>query len=200
MKYLALIVCLVLATECFALSKEDVKEIAHAAEAAPLHITGDATFLKFRNSKFVKIKNGKNNFTCFVVREPKGRYEPSCLNEQAVRSILPAYELHMKLLYKGLSYDETYAAIDKAFKSGKLPTAETGSLVYMMSPNNKFYYKGKIVSTLIHHMYFYPKLDDKVFSLAEGPISLWQGFPHLSALIVSVPGAQDHNQANHRAH
>lgn len=180
-----------MAANCFSLSKSDLKEIAHASEAASPHITDDATFLKFKNDRLVTIKAGKNNFTCFVVRDPRGRFEPSCLNEQAVRSILPAYELQMKLLYKGQTAEETHAALGKAFKDGELPASETGALVYMMSPNNKIYFKGKLVPTPVHQMYYYPKLDDKVFSLASGPVFLWQEeFPHLSALIVAVPGLE----------
>ncbi len=172
---------------CLALSEAQRGYIAQASEAAPSHITNDATYMDFKDGRFVKIKTGKNNFTCLVVHEPKGRFEPSCFNDEAVRTILPAYEMHMKLLYQGLSYEKTYEALDKAFKNGKLPTAETGALVYMMSPNNKFYHDGKLSHSPVHQMYFYPKLEDKVFSLGEGPVFLWQGFPHLSALIVTVP-------------
>jgi len=196
MKLLAICVLLGMSLKCFSLNKEDQEEIASASEAAPAHITKEATFLTFEKGRLVKIKSGKNNFTCFVVREPKGRYEPSCLNEQAVRSILPAYELHMKSLYSGLSYDETYAVLDNAFKKGKLPTAETGSLVYMMSPYNKFYKhkEGKLISSPIHH------LDERVFSLGNGPVFLWQGFPHLSALIVAFPSEAPLNKENHGMH
>lgn len=188
-KWLLSVVCLCLTSKGYTLTQSDLEEIEHASEGAPVHITDKATFLKFEQGKFSVIKKGSNNFTCFVVREPKGRYEPACLNEQAVRSILPAYELHMKLLHEGVSYKDTHTALDEAFKKGKLPAAETGSLVYMMSPHNKFYYKGKIYPTPIHHMYFYPKLDNEVFSLKGGPVSLWQGFPHVTALIVAVPPA-----------
>lgn len=140
--------------DCFSLSDDDIEEIALASEAAPLHITDDATFLKFKNDRLVTIKSGKNNFTCLVLRDPNGRFKPSCLNYQAVFSILSAYELQMKSLYNGLSNEEINAALDKAFKNGKIPKAETGALVYMMSPNNKIVYKGKLVSTPLNHCDF----------------------------------------------
>lgn len=199
MKQIIFILCFGVSLSGFASSESDLQEILYASEGAPSHITDNATFLKFQNDRFVEIKAGGNNFTCLVVREPKGRYEPSCLNEQAVRSILPAYELHMALLFKGLSYEETHTALNQSFKEGKLPTAEPGALVYMMSPNNKFYSNGQLVTSPIHQMYFYPKLEDKVFSLGDGSVALWQGFPHLSALIVVVPGAESNNMG-HGAH
>ncbi len=173
----------------YALNPEDAQEIMSASEAAPEHITEFATFLKFKDGDFLTIKKGVNNFTCFVVREPKGRYEPACLNQEAMRSVFPAYELHMTSLYNGLSYGETYKDIKLAYEKGKIPTAETGSLVYMMSAKNKMYNpkSGERYPTPIHQMYFYPKLSDKTFSLKGGPPYLWQGFPHMTALIIVVP-------------
>ncbi|MFC3120037.1 hypothetical protein [Agaribacter flavus] len=73
---------------------------------------------------------------------------------------------------------------------GKLPSAAHCALVYMMSPKNKYYdhHHNHLVDSPIHQMYFFPKLDDKVFSLQSSKVFLWQGFPHLSALIVVVEG------------
>ncbi|WP_194868677.1 chromate transporter [Pseudoalteromonas sp. PPB1] len=200
MKYLIFALLIFASVPCFSLSEADRLEISRASEGAPSHVTKDATFLKFKGGKFIPIKQGKNKFTCAVVHDPNGRYEPSCFNEPAVRTILPAYELHMKSLYEGKSYDETYKIVGEAFRAGKLPTAETAALVYMMSPNNKMFYNGKLYPTPVHHMYFYPKLKSDVFSLGEGSVSLWQGFPHLSAVIVTIDKPEDHNKANHGTH
>ncbi|MFL0798930.1 MAG: hypothetical protein K6L80_00655 [Agarilytica sp.] len=125
-----------------------------------------------------------------MIREPKGRYEPACLNEEAMVSVFPVYKILMTSLYNGHSYKNTYKKIAKAFNAGKLPAAETGALVYMMSPNNLVYnpVKDELLKMPIHHMYFYPKLRDETFSLPPGRVSLWQGFPHLSALVVIVGG------------
>ncbi|MGK0299024.1 MAG: hypothetical protein ACI9XC_002650 [Gammaproteobacteria bacterium] len=190
MKFQLLIALVLFTNICLALSPEDTQEINFAAEGAPKHITDEASYLKFVNGKFESIKKGTNNFTCFVVREPKGRYEPSCLNEEAMRSVFPTYELQMNLLYSGLSYEETYKRTELAFKNTQIPTAEVGSLVYMMSPNNKFYNQSteKLERSPVHQMYYYPKLQDSTFSIKDGPPWLWQGFPHMSALIVVVPG------------
>lgn len=176
------------AQPALSLSDQDNAEIKFASEGAPKHITENASFMKFENNKFVRIVKGKNNFTCLVVREPKGRFEPSCFNEQARRSILPTYELHMSLLVKGFSNKEVYTKIGLAFDKGELPGAETGSLVYMMSSNNRtsILESGKFYPTPVHQMFYYPRLKDEVFSLKGSTSSLWQGFPHLSALVVAL--------------
>lgn len=188
MKMMLFTVILFAAQSVLSMSDQDKTEVKLASEGAPNHITENASFMKFENNKFVRIVKGSNNFTCLVVREPKGRFEPSCFNEQARRSILPTYELHMSLMVKGFSGKEVYKKIGLAFDRGELPSAETGSLVYMMSSNNRTSTQesGKYYPTPVHQMFYYPRLKDEVFSLTGGTSSLWQGFPHLSALIVAV--------------
>ncbi len=165
---------------------EEIQEIKYASEAAPNHITDNASFMMFKDGKYVEIKKGTNNFTCFVIRNPNGRYEPSCLNEEAMRSIFPTYEMHTQLLYNEVSDKNALTKIEEAFKEGIIPTAETGALVYMMSPNNKVYNHNtkSLIKMPAHQMYFYPKISDETFSLTGTSPWLWQGYPHLSSLIV----------------
>lgn len=172
----------------FALTEHEQQEIVLASQAAPSNITEHASFMMFRDGGFVLLKEGKNNFTCLVVRNPQGRFEPSCFNTEARNSVLYTYELEMKLLYEGMSPEGVLSVINNHFLEGTLPTAITGSLVYMMSPNNKFYnYSTKTLGTTpIHQMYYYPKLPDQTFSLPTGRVMLWQGYPHLSALIIML--------------
>ena len=164
------------------------QEIIRASEGAPLNVTAEASFMAFKGGKFNVIKKGKNNFTCMVISDPNGRYEPSCFNEQAMRSVYPAYELNMRLLYEGKTYKQADAEIKSSFDRGILPSAEHGSLVYMMSPNNKMYSPKRktLFETPVHQMYYFPKLSNETFSLAGKIVYTWQGFPHLTALIVEV--------------
>lgn len=164
------------------------KEIQQASEAAPLHITEHASFMTFTNGEFRLIKSGSNDFTCLVVREPNGRYEPACFNQPAMNSVFYTYQMHMKLMYMGYDAKQTYQKLALAFEGGQLPLPETASLVYMMSPNNETYdqHKKVLKKGMRHHMYFYPKLAYNTFSLAPQGPSLWQGFPAMSALIVKV--------------
>ena len=170
---------------------DHLKEIHLASEAAPQHITAQASFLAFENGRFTPIKQGTNNFTCLVMRSPEGRFEPACLNEQAVRSILPTYEKHMQLRWQGLSKQQTMDKLAQLYQQGQLPTAETAALVFMMSSNNRgAKMDGTHYPVPSHQMYFFPKLDDEVFSINGTGVRLWQGYPHLTSLIVDVSGTQ----------
>ncbi|MGJ8678933.1 chromate transporter [Paraglaciecola sp.] len=178
----------ILTHQCFALTNEQQTVIKQASEGAPAHITDSASFMMFSQGGFELIKQGNNNFTCLVVSNPQGRYEPSCFNQEAMRSVFPSYELQMQYLYQGLSHSKTVKKLADAFKQGQLPNAEHGSLVYMMSKHNKYFdpHHGTLGDSPVHQMYFFPKLADNTFSLVKGGPFLWQGFPHLSALIVVV--------------
>ncbi|MFT6989721.1 MAG: hypothetical protein ACJASL_001694 [Paraglaciecola sp.] len=169
--------------------KKDIQtEIRQASEAASAHIVEHASFMRFVDGEFRLIKTGTNGFTCLVVREPLGRYEPTCFNPPAMQSVFYTYQMHMKYLYMGYDYPQTYQKLVQAFEDEKLPLPEPASLVYMMSPKNQNYYPQTktIKKGMPHQMYFYPKLTDETFSLASGGPFLWQGFPAMSALIVPV--------------
>lgn len=181
----ALTLCSVaFSAQASALTDEERQEIKYASEGAPSNVTDNASFMKFEDGQFKLFKKGSNNFTCLVVRDPKGRFEPSCFNQEAMRTVFYTYQFHMAKLYSGHTEQQAMAAIAKAH----LPVAETGSLVYMMSPNNKMYNykKEKLGTTPIHHMYYFPKLPNETFALGKGSPRLWQGYPHLSALIVVI--------------
>ena len=174
-----------------AMTAEEKQEIAYASEAAPKHITDFASFVIFRDGVFKTIKKGSNNFTCLVMRNPNGRFEPACLNEQAAETVLPTLEYHTARLYAGVSTKRVMNEIAKKFEANELPTAGTGALVYMMSPNNRAYLEesDKLISFPPHQMYFMPRLSADVFSLEESTFSpgspwLYQEYPHMTSLIV----------------
>lgn len=183
-----LLLSTLLAPHLFALEISDPKIIAMASEGAPNNVTSSATIMKFVSGEFQIIRKGDNNFTCMVISDPQGRYEPSCFNDEAMNSVFPTYQFQMKHLYLGKSHDVVNELIEDEFKKGNLPTADHGSLVYMMSPNNKWFNAdiNKLQPTPVHQMYYYPKLPEKTFSLSSKGVFMWQGYPHLTALIVVV--------------
>lgn len=190
MKYFVSLWLCLLPIAASALTEEEAREIAEASEAAPPHITKDATFRMFRNGRFEIIQKGTNNFTCLVMRNPLGRFEPACLNEEAMASVFPTYEYHTARLYEGATEEQVMKEIQSRFEAGQLPTAVVGALVYMMSPRNGIYNaRGEpVIKVPPHQMYFMPKIKDEVFSLPKGGNGprLWQGYPHMSSLIVPV--------------
>ncbi len=174
-----------------AMPDEEKQEIAYASEAAPKHITDSASFVMFRDGTFKTIKKGSNNFTCLVMRNPNGRFEPACLNKQAMNTVLPTFEYHTARLYAGVSTKQVMDEIAKKFEADELPTAETGALVYMMSSNNQAYLEesDELISFPPHQMYFMPRLSADVFSLGGSTFSpgspwLFQEYPHMTSLIV----------------
>lgn len=179
------------AAEADAMTDQEKQEVTYASEAAPNHITDSATFVIFRDGKFQTIKKGSNDFTCLVVRNPNGRFEPACLNKPAMETVLPTLEYHTARLYDGASTKQVMGEIAKKFEKDELPTAKVGALVYMMSKNNQAYLEDtdELISFPPHQMYFMPKLSADVFSLAESTFSpgspwLFQEYPHMSCLIV----------------
>ena len=82
-----MIVASIYSTHCYAIDIQ--REILLASKAAPTYITNSASYMIFQNGKFELIKQGENNFTCLVVRNPEGRFEPACFNEQAMRGSSP---------------------------------------------------------------------------------------------------------------
>lgn len=178
-------------TPLFAQEYSNKDVISMASEGAPNNVTDEAAIMKFENDDFHIIRKGKNNFTCMVISDPQGRHEPSCFNEEAMRSVFPTYKYQMEMLHKGKSHDQVNSLIELEFKKGNLPTAEHGALVYMMSPNNRWFNPTTktLEPTPIHQMYYYPKLSNKTFSLSSKNVFMWQGYPHLTALIVVVPGS-----------
>ncbi len=180
-----------LATMVNAMADEEKQEVTFASEAAPKHITDSASFVMFRDGTFKTIKKGSNNFTCLVMRNPNGRFEPACLNKQAMETVLPTFEYHTARLYAGVSTKRVMHEIAKKFEADELPTAETGALVYMMSPNNRAYLEQseELISFPPHQMYFMPRLSADVFSLEDSTFSpgspwLFQEYPHMTSLIV----------------
>lgn len=179
---------IIIGSNSHALTDSDLKEIERAAQGAPNRITDNASFMVFRDGFFKLVKKGSNNFTCMVIKNPDGRFEPSCFNKPAMDSVFYSYQMEMKLLYEGVGPEVVQKALLVAFNQGKLPTAKPASLVYMMSPNNKYYdhHHKKLGDSPIHQMYYYPRINNETFNLGPGNPWLCQCFPHLSALIVEV--------------
>ena len=87
-------------------------EVPDAQEAAPKHITQEATFLVWSVDRYITKIKGTNEFTCLVLKDMKGRFEPSCLNKAAMESVLPVYEYQTQLLLNGENISDIYKKIE----------------------------------------------------------------------------------------
>ena len=180
----AFIILVTLIFPCFAYSIES--ELEQAKEAAPIHITSNASYMVWESAHFVTKVQGSNGFVCLVLKDPQGRYEPSCLNQKAMKSIFPIYEYQTKLLYQGKNIDTIYKNIAEKVKAGEFILPDHGTLVYMMSPKNKFYRhrQGKLIDVPPHIMLYHPKIDSDSlgFNGKNGLPMFYDEYPHLSVI------------------
>ena len=170
----------------------DKAEFDMAREAAPDHITKDASYMIWQKDRFVKKVSGTNGFTCFVLRDNKGRYEPSCLNKAAMKSVLPVYNYQTKMLQEEVNIKTIYEGIEKRANSGVFPKPEPGAVVYMMSPKNKFYdhFNSKLLDIAPHIMLYFPKIDERSlgFNNKDGLPMFYHEYPHLSVIHIDTDG------------
>ena len=125
-------------------------EIALAKSAAPAVISDHATIKVFTEKGYVVAHEGDNGFMCFVMRGFTGAptftplpvrmisYDPKtlapiCLNPQAVRTVLPYYELRTKLGIEQKTPEQIAQAVQEAYSKGEIPKRDVVSFGYMWS-------------------------------------------------------------------
>ena len=127
----------------------EAPEIALAKSAAAASISDRATIKVLTTSGFKVVHQGDNGFVCMVMRgfsaptytpapfrdlvyDPSVR-APICFNPQAVREVLPYYELRTKLAMQGKDPEEITKGVEAAYAGGELPKREGVSFAYMFS-------------------------------------------------------------------
>jgi hypothetical protein len=125
-------------------------EISLAKSAAPASISDHATIKVLTNSGFEVAHEGDNGFVCFVMRGFTGAptftpiqvrimsYDPKtlapiCLNPQAVKTVLPYYELRTKLGIQGKAPEQIADVVQDAYAKGEIPKRDEVSFGYMWS-------------------------------------------------------------------
>jgi hypothetical protein len=118
-------------------------EITLARSAAPSSISGDATVMVLTKHGYETAATGKNGFVCLVDRSwqappddpefwnPTVR-SPTCLNAQAVRSVLPLQQKVTELALAGTSPTDMVTKL-KVIIAKKDYSPEIGAMSYMMS-------------------------------------------------------------------
>jgi hypothetical protein len=129
-------------------------EIALAKSAAPPDISGRATIKVFSSNGFEVAHEGDNGFVCLVMRGFTGAptftplavraiaYDPStaapiCFDPQAVKTVLPYYELRTHLGIQGKNPEQIAEAVKQAYDNGTLPKRSEVSFAYMWSAAQK---------------------------------------------------------------
>lgn len=113
---------------------------------------------------------GANGFVCMVARSWSADFDdpdfwdpglraPICYNALGARSQVPATLKRTQVVLTGGSNAQVQTAIKAAIQSGELPTAEAGSMAYMMSKET--YLNNRVGQWLPHLMFFTPETDPK---------------------------------------
>ena len=172
------------------LAKASESELIDAAEGAPKHITAYASYMVWSGDKFVQKLKGSNEFVCLVLQDSKGRFEPTCLNRAAMKSVFPVYEYQTQLLQKGEDISDIHKAIESKFKQGEFEAPLPGALVYMMSKRNKFYdhFNQRLVNVGPHIMLYLPKQSESSLGLngENGLPGFYNEYPHMSVIHIST--------------
>ena len=126
-------------------------EVALAKSAAPQNISDQATIRVLTTSGYKVVHQGDNGFVCMVMRgftgaptfapaqlrmfinyDPKTR-APICFDPNAVKTVLPYYDLRTKLGLEGKTPDQITEAVRAAYDHGKIPKRAGVSFAYMWS-------------------------------------------------------------------
>ena len=126
------------------------EEIALARSAAPPAISERATIEVLTKSGFEVAHQGDDGFVCLVMRGFTGAptftpaqfrlmvYDPKtlapiCLNPEAVKEVLPYYQLRTQLGIQGKTPEQIAQAVKEAYNKGDIPKRDQVSFGYMWS-------------------------------------------------------------------
>jgi hypothetical protein len=174
----------------FSISREE--KIKLAESAAPPEISGAATAYILERTGYVKVREGKNGFSCFVDRQTPLNSEPTCFDAEGSATTLPTRFLVEEMRGAGKTEQEINAAIEEGYKSGKFQAPRKPGIVYMMSPSAYIYIAEKNVMAHVppHLMFYAPYATDKDIGspppTANMPRLIRAGQP--DAYIIVVPG------------
>jgi len=174
-------------------------EIALARSAAPPAISDSATVLVLTRTGFVEAERGINGFTCVVIRSFSGDETkpgfwnprvraPHCFNAPAARTVLPPMLTHAQWILGGTSPKDAGARFKRAYASGQFPSPESGSMVYMLSPQQ--YLSDEVQRAGPHLMFFFDRSRPAAVwgATADGPIIDGTGpDPTVPVLTLIVP-------------
>ena len=126
------------------------REIALARSAAPDRVSKDATIMVLAENGYETVIEGTNSFVCIVMRswgnpthDHAYLYDPNlivpeCLDENAVKTILPMQLFRAELGTKKTPPAEIEAAVTEGFRTGRFQRTESVSFSYMLSAGMTF--------------------------------------------------------------
>jgi hypothetical protein len=173
-------------------------EISLARSAAPKSVSDAAEIFVLTESGFQTAVRGTNGFVCMVARSWSADWDdpdfwdprvhaPICYNAVAAKSQVAATIKRTQVVLAGGSKTQIFNSIKAAVDSGELPTAEVGSMSYMLSKGT--YLSNRDGRWLPHLMFYMSEIDPKSWGagLPESPIfGIQHPEEHLTVFVVPV--------------
>ena len=187
-------------------------EISLARSAAPKSVSDDAEILVLTRNGYETAVKGTNGFVCMVARSWSADYDspdfwdprlraPICYNAVASKSQVAVTIKRTQFALAGDSKAQIFNSIKTAIDRGELPTAEAGSMSYMLSRGT--YLSNRDGRWLPHLMFFLPETDPKSWGagLPGSPV-LGFHFPgeHLTVFLIPVSTWSDGTPAVSKEH
>jgi len=111
------------------------QEIELALSAAPEHLRQDATIYVLERGKgFIKAREGKNGFSCLVVRFG-AIIAPYAYDAEGAQTTMLADFRHAVLMEQGKDIKEAERILAEKYKAGKLLAPRKPGVAYMLSPD-----------------------------------------------------------------
>ncbi|HXE89793.1 MAG TPA: hypothetical protein VNK82_02405 [Terriglobales bacterium] len=169
------------------------REVALALSAGPAHFAEEAGVYVLEKNGYVKIRESKNGFHCFVGRSVPGSQEPECYDAEGSETRLPVAFYEAELRMQGKNRKEIEQAVAEGYASGRFRAPRRPGIVYMLSKENLLPIdeEGKTVLPYRPHLMFYaPYLTNADIGAKAGPgapaFVLDEGKPG-ALIIVPVP-------------
>jgi hypothetical protein len=169
------------------------REIGLALSAGPAHFAEEAGIYVLEKSGYVKIRESKNGFHCFVGRSVPGSQEPECYDAEGSETRMQVELFEGGLRMQGKGRKEIEQAVAEGYASGKFRAPRRPGIVYMLSKENLLPIdeEGKTVLPYRPHLMFYaPYLTNADIGAKPGPgapaFVLAEGTPG-ALIIVPVP-------------
>ena len=162
-------------------------QIALAESAGP-PVSADATVYILGASGYVKVRDGRNGFTCLISRQRPDTLEPECFDAVGTASVVPVRMFIEAQRAAGVAEGKIEILVEEGYREGRFKAPSKPGLVYMLS-NNNFVFdpdRGKVVHFPGHLMFYAPYATQKDVGTGPGaPYIVSPGTPH--ALMIVVP-------------
>ena len=106
------------------------------AESAGPPVAADAAVYILGPSGYVKVREGRNGFTCLISRERPDTLEPECFDAVGTAAVVPVRMFVEARRAAGVGEEKIRAQVEEGYRKGRFKAPAKPGLVYMLSNNN----------------------------------------------------------------